>query len=253
MTASDGGWPPPNPTRELLTISGVDPERSTCLVEPGIVLDVLNERLRDTGLEYGPRPATHDHCTLGGMIGNNSCGATAQRAGKVVDNIVEMEVLLYDGTRMWVGQTSEEQYARIQRQGGREAEVYRQLRGLRDAYLEPLRTRYPKTPRRVSGYNLDSLLPEKNFHVAQALVGSEGTLVVVLRARLKLLPVVKAKTLVYIAYPDIASAADDVPRILPHRPIALEGIDDKLIHFERMKQLNPDAVAKLPPGGARSA
>jgi FAD/FMN-containing dehydrogenase len=101
----------------------VDPDRRTCLVEPGIVLDVLNDRLRATGLEFGPRPATHNHCTLGGMIGNNSWGATAQRTGKVVDNVVALEVLLYDGTRMWVGETSDEEFARIQAAGGRRAEM----------------------------------------------------------------------------------------------------------------------------------
>ena len=154
----------------------VDPDTRTCLVEPGIVLDVLNQQLSDTGLEYGPEPATHNHCTLGGMIGNNSCGATAQRTGKVVDNVVELEVLLYDGTRMWVGETSDDDYDRIVAGGGRPAEIYRQLRELRDRYLGEIRTRYPHIPRRVSGYNLDSLLPEKNFHVAQALVGTEGTL-----------------------------------------------------------------------------
>ncbi|WP_169943857.1 FAD-binding and (Fe-S)-binding domain-containing protein [Microbispora sp. H11081] len=225
----------------------VDTENRTCLVEPGIVLDQLNKRLRDVGLEYGPRPSTHDRCTLGGMIGNNSCGATAQRAGKVVDNIVEMEVLLYDGTRMWVGETSDEE---IQRQSGRKAEIYAQLRALRDEYMEEIRTRYPRIPRRVSGYNLDSLLPEKRFNVAQALVGSEGTLVVVLRARLKLIPVVKAQTMVYVAFPDIAAAGDAVPAILPHQPIALEGIDHKLIHFQQEKNLNPEALKRLPGGGA---
>ncbi|MGC1212386.1 MAG: FAD-binding and (Fe-S)-binding domain-containing protein [Micromonospora sp.] len=228
----------------------VDPQARTCLVEPGIVLDELNSALKPTGLEYGPRPATHNHCTLGGMLGNNSCGATAQRTGKVVDNIVELEVLLYDGTRMWVGETSDEQYAEIQRRGGRQAEIYRQLRALRDDYLGDIRTRYPKIPRRVSGYNLDSLLPEKNFHVAQALVGSEGTLVTILRARLKLVPVVKAQSLVFLAYPDIAAAGDDVPRVLEHQPIALEGIDDKLINFERRKHLHPQALHELPAGGA---
>ncbi|WP_422735744.1 FAD-binding and (Fe-S)-binding domain-containing protein [Micromonospora sp. WMMD729] len=228
----------------------VDERARTCLVEPGIVLDELNAQLAPTGLEYGPRPATHNHCTLGGMIGNNSCGATAQRAGKVVDNIVELEVLLYDGTRLWVGETSDEEYASIQRDGGRRAEIYRRLRALRDEYLADIRTRYPHIPRRVSGYNLDSLLPEKNFHVAQALVGSEGTLVTVLRARLKLVPRVKADTLVFLSYPDIASAGDDVPRILEHQPIALEGIDDKLISFERRKSLHPHALHELPEGGA---
>ncbi len=228
----------------------VDPHARTCLVEPGIVVDVLNEQLRQTGLEFGPRPATHTHCTLGGMIGNNSCGATAQRTGKVVDNVAELEVLLYDGTRMWVGPTSDEEYDRIQRAGGRRAEVYRHLRTLRDAYAEQIRARYPDIPRRVSGYNLDSLLPERGFHVAQSLVGSEGTLVTVLRARLKLLPIVPAHTLVLISYPDIAAAGDAVPAILPHQPTRLEGLDDKLIDFQRRKHLNPQALTLLPEGRA---
>ncbi|ASW57713.1 FAD-binding oxidoreductase [Plantactinospora sp. KBS50] len=227
----------------------VDAAARTCLVEPGIVLDSLNEQLAGTGLEFGPEPATHDHCTIGGMIGNNSCGATAQRTGKVVDNVVELEVLLYDGTRMWVGETSDERYAQIQRDGGRVAEVHRQLRAVRDEYLAELRTRYPDIPRRVSGYNLDSLLPEKGFHLAQALVGSESTLVTVLRARLKLVPVVKARSLVFLNYPDIAAAADAVPKILPHRPVALEGMDHKLLGFERRKALSPQALRNLPEAG----
>jgi FAD/FMN-containing dehydrogenase/Fe-S oxidoreductase len=228
----------------------VDADRRTCLVEPGIVLDLLNDQLRDTGLEYGPEPATHTHCTLGGMIGNNSCGATAQRTGKVVDNIAELEVLLYDGTRMWVGETPDDEYERIVKAGGRKAEIYRQLRVLRDDYLAQIRTRYPKIPRRVSGYNLDSLLPEKNFHVAQALVGTEGTCVTVLRARLKLVPIVPARSVAMLVYPDIATAADDVPRILPHHPIALEGVDRKLIEFQQRKHLNPEALKLLPEQGS---
>ncbi|PWR13959.1 FAD-binding oxidoreductase [Micromonospora sicca] len=228
----------------------VDREARTCLVEPGIVLDTLNDLLAPEGLEFGPRPSTHDHCTIGGMIGNNSCGSAAQRSGKVVDNVVDLEVLLYDGTRMWVGETTEERYADIQRRGGRPAEIHRQLRTLRDEYLAEIRTRYPDIPRRVSGYNLDSLLPEKNFQVARALIGSEGTLVTVLRARLRLLPVVRAKSLVFLSYPDIAAAGDDVPRILPYGPVALEGIDDKLINFEKRKHLHPEALHKLPERGA---
>ncbi|GAB1692898.1 FAD-binding and (Fe-S)-binding domain-containing protein [Krasilnikovia sp. M28-CT-15] len=228
----------------------VDADARTCLVEPGIVLDLLNDQLRPTGLEYGPEPATHNHCTLGGMIGNNSCGATAQRTGKVVDNIVELEVLLYDGTRMWVGETPDTEYEKIIAAGDRKADIYRQLRALRDRYLAQIRTRYPDIPRRVSGYNLDSLLPEKTFHIAQALVGTEGTCVTVLRARLALVPIVKARTLAFLAYPDIAAAADHVPRILEHTPIALEGIDRKLIEFQQRKHLNPDALRLLPEHGA---
>jgi len=228
----------------------VDTDSATCLVEPGIVLDRLNDQLREVSLEYGPEPATHNHCTLGGMIGNNSCGATAQRTGKVVDNIVELEILLYDGTRMWVGETSDVAYEQIIKAGGRKAEIYRQLRVLRDEYLAQIRTRYPNIPRRVSGYNLDSLLPEKNFHIAQALVGTEGTCVTVLRARLKLVPTIAARTLAFLSYPDIATAADDVPKILPHNPIALEGIDRKLIDFQQRKHLNPEALKLLPQQGA---
>jgi FAD/FMN-containing dehydrogenase/Fe-S oxidoreductase len=227
-----------------------DRDGRTCLVEPGIVLDTLNELLAPIGLEFGPRPSTHENCAIGGMIGNNSCGSTAQRSGKVVDNIAEMEVLLYDGTRMWVGETTDEQYAEIQRRGGRQAEIYRQLRTLRDEYLAEIRTRYPRMPRRVSGYNLDSLLPEKNFHVAQALVGSEGTLVTVLRARLKLVPVMPATSLVFLSYPDVAAAADDVPRVLRYEPVALEGIDDKLINFQTRKHMHPAALHELPERGA---
>ncbi|HKC27011.1 MAG TPA: FAD-binding and (Fe-S)-binding domain-containing protein, partial [Jatrophihabitans sp.] len=226
----------------------VDVENRTCLVEPGIVLDVLNKQLEQHGLRYGPEPATHPNCTLGGMIGNNSCGATAQRTGKVVDNIAELEVLLYDGTRFWCGPTSDDEYVAIEHRGDRQARVYRQLRALRDKYADAVRAGYPDIPRRVSGYNLDSLLPEHGFDVAGLLVGSESTLVTVLRARLKLVPVVKYRTLVVLGFENIAKAADAVPAILPHKPIALEGLDHRLLHDERIKHLNSAALEELPKG-----
>ncbi|HVU92106.1 MAG TPA: FAD-binding and (Fe-S)-binding domain-containing protein [Jatrophihabitans sp.] len=226
----------------------VDVENRTCIVEPGIVLDVLNAQLEKHGLRYGPEPATHPNCTLGGMIGNNSCGATAQRTGKVVDNIARLEVLLYDGTRFWCGETSDEQYAAIERRGDKQARVYRQLRELRDTYADQIRARFPQIPRRVSGYNLDSLLPEMNFDVAGLLVGSESTLVSVLRAELELVPVVKKRTLVVLGFPDIMKAADAVPAVLPHEPIALEGLDHRLIHDQQIKGLNADALGELPKG-----
>ncbi len=136
------------------------------------------------------------------MIGNNSCGATAQRTGKVVDNIARLEVLLYDGTRFWCGETDDDEYVAIERRGDRQARVYRQLRALRDEYADDIRAGFPDIPRRVSGYNLDSLLPEKNFDVAGLLVGSESTLVTVLQAELELVPVVKERSLVVLGLPD---------------------------------------------------
>ena len=229
----------------------VDVAQRSCVVEPGIVLDELNRRLTPYGLEFGPEPATHSRCTLGGMIGNNSCGATAQRTGKTVDNVAGLDVLLYDGTRMQVGVTDDAQYQDIVRTGGRRADVHRQLRDLRDRYAEEMRRRYPDIPRRVSGYNLDSLLPEHGFDVAGALVGSEGTCVVVLGARLRLVPVVPARALVLLGYTDVVAAARDVPAILEQQPIALEGFDVELVESLRRKQRHTDALRLLPdgPGG----
>ncbi len=226
----------------------VDVAARTCVVEPGIVLDVLNRRLAEHHLRYGPEPATHYNCTLGGMIGNNSCGATAQRTGKVVDNVERLEVLLYDGTRFWCGLTSDEEYAQIAAGTDRRAEVYRQLRALRDTYLGQIRTGYPHIPRRVSGYNLDSLLPENNFHVARALVGSEATLVTVLRAELSLVDVIDYRSLVVLGFDAIDLAADAVPAILPHEPTALEGFDGKMVDLEREKNVHSEALKMLPEG-----
>jgi FAD/FMN-containing dehydrogenase/Fe-S oxidoreductase len=231
-------------------LESVDPGARTCVVQPGIVLDELNRRLAPTGLRFGPEPATHANCTIGGMIGNNSCGATAQAYGKVVDNIARLEVQLYDGTRFWCGETSDEEYAEIERHGDLRASLYRRLRALRDTYADEIRARFPDIPRRVSGYNLDSLLPEHGFDVAGLLVGSESTLVTVVRAELELVPAVRERTLVVLGFPDIETAADAVPTILPYEPIALEGIDSRLLKDERIKHLNPKARAELPDGNA---
>src|SRR5689334_6516231 len=235
-------------SRHCHRLVSVDTDNRTCVVEPGIVLDVLNRQLEPHGLRYGPEPATHPNCTLGGMIGNNSCGATAQRTGKVVDNIARLEVLLYDGTRFWCGETPDEESARLAAAGDRTAEIYRQLRALRDTYADEIRARYPDIPRRVSGYNLDSLLPEHGFDIAGLLVGSESTLVTVLRAELELVPVVKRRSLVVLGYPGISDAADAIPDILPFEPIALEGLDHRLIHDQQIKGINPDALQELPEG-----
>jgi FAD/FMN-containing dehydrogenase/Fe-S oxidoreductase len=226
----------------------VDVESRTCVVEPGIVLDDLNSQLAEHGLRFGPEPATHMNCTLGGMIGNNSCGATAQRTGKVVDNIRRLDVLLYDGTRFEAARTDDETYRTIEARGDRRAHIYRSLRRLRDEHGDLIRKRYPDIPRRVSGYNLDSLLEEKEFDIGQLLVGSESTLVTVLRAELELVPVVAARTLVVLGYPDIFSAADAVPAIVEHDPIALEGVDHYLVHDEQLKGMNEQAMHELPDG-----
>jgi FAD/FMN-containing dehydrogenase/Fe-S oxidoreductase len=231
-------------------VVSVDAGARTCVVEPGIVLDELNTQLAGQGLMFGPRPATHDHCTLGGMIGNNSCGATAQAYGKTVDNVVALEVLTYAGERFWAGATSDGEYARIAAGGGPQGRLYEALRELAERHADMVRERYPQIPRRVSGYNLDSLLPENGFDVGRALVGSESTLVTILRAELRLVPVPAARSLVVLGYPGIAAAADAAPRIAAHQPEQLEGVDGRLITFERERRMNPEALQLLPEGDA---
>jgi FAD/FMN-containing dehydrogenase len=152
-------------------------------VQPGVVLDTLRTAAESHQLTFGPDPSTHSRCTLGGMIGNNSCGTHSLLAGKTVDNVESLRVLLYDGTELTVGATSEERARRDRRpRAAAAARIYAGLAGLRDRYASLIRARFPDIPRRVSGYNLDQLLPEHGFHVARALVGSEGTCAVVLEA-----------------------------------------------------------------------
>src|SRR5579863_6290328 len=228
----------------------LDPERRLARVEPGIVLDTLRRAAERHHLTYGPDPASHDRCTLGGMIGNNSCGVHALMAGKTVDNVEELEVLTYDGLRLRVGPTADDELARIVREGGRRGQIYAGLASLRDRFAALIRERYPDLPRRVSGYNLDQLLPENGFHVARALVGTEGTCATVLAATVRLVPSPPFRTLVVLGYADVFTAADHVPEILAWRPIGLEGMDDRLIGFMRAKRMHRESIARLPPGGA---
>ncbi|MEU3536972.1 FAD-linked oxidase C-terminal domain-containing protein [Streptomyces murinus] len=227
----------------------VDPERRTCVVEPGIVLDELNARLARHRLQFGPKPSTHSHCALGGMIGNNSCGASAQAYGKTADNVRRLEILTYDGQRAWVGPTPPAERTRIIAGGDRLAELYTGLDRIATDHLADIRRGYPKIPRRVSGYNLDSLLPENGFDVAKALVGSEGTLVTVLRAELDLVPVPPYRSLLVLGYDDICAAADDVPRLLEHcSPTQLEALDGRMAQLMREEGAYLDSLDILPEG-----
>jgi FAD/FMN-containing dehydrogenase/Fe-S oxidoreductase len=232
----------------------VDPVRRLARVQPGTILDDLRHAAEAHGLTFGPDPATHNHCTLGGMIGNNSCGVhsvMAQFAGtgpRTSDQVEWLEILTYDGTRMRVSETSEEACDAIVQEGGRRGAIYAQLRQLRDEHQQDLRDGMPHLPRRVSGYNLDALLPEHGFNVAHALVGSESTCVLVLEAMVRLIPVPKARCLVVLGYPTVYAAADHVPEIMRHRPIGCEGMDDKLVKDIESIGYESDVLKVLPEG-----
>ncbi|AFL87600.1 FAD/FMN-dependent dehydrogenase [Terriglobus roseus DSM 18391] len=235
-------------SKYLRNIVALDPVTQMARVEPGIVLDALRFEAEKHELTFAPDPATHSRCTLGGMIGNNSCGVHALMGGKTVDNIEALDILLYDGTRMRVGKTSEAELEAIIAAGGRKGQIYAGLKSLRDRYAVLVRERFPDIPRRVSGYNLDQLLPENGFNVARALVGTEGTCVTILEATCELKPSPQHRRLVVLGFADAFIAADHVPAVLEHKPIGLEGFDGLLVDFMLRKNLVVDDVRLLPAG-----
>lgn len=231
----------------------IDVERRLARVLPGVVLDDLRVQAERHGLTFGPDPATHGHCTLGGMIGNNACGVHAVLSEfygpgpRTEDNVEELEILTYDGQRMRVGRTSEEELDAIVAAGGRRGDIYGKLKSLRDRYADTIRKRFPDIPRRVSGYNLPALLPENGFNLAAALVGTEGTCATVLEATVKLVPHLGQRVLLLCGYPSVYEAGDHVPEIRELRPVGLEGIDNKLVEYAHKGHL-PTHEALLPPG-----
>jgi FAD/FMN-containing dehydrogenase/Fe-S oxidoreductase len=235
-------------SKYMANILEIDPERRIARVQPGVILDHLRAAAESHHLTFAPDPATHSRCTLGGMIGNNSCGVHSIMAGKTDDNIEALEVLTYDGQRLHVGATSDEDFARIVNEGGRRAQIYSGLKQLADRYGDQVRRQFPNIPRRVSGYNLNHLLPENGFHIARSLVGSEGTCATILEATCRLVQSPPARVLVVIGWPDVFICADHVPQIMEHGPIGLEGFDDIIVNANRRKGLNLDGLALLPEG-----
>jgi FAD/FMN-containing dehydrogenase/Fe-S oxidoreductase len=233
-------------TKYMNKILEINIEEGFARVQPGVVLDTLRNRAEKHLMTFAPDPSTHNRCTIGGMIGNNSCGTHSLLGGKTVDNVEELRILLYDGTQLTVGATGDQEFETKIRNGGRESEIYTKLRSIRDRYSSLIRARFPQIPRRVSGYNLDELLPERGFHVARALVGTEGTCAIVLEAKLKLIHSPQERTLVGIGYEDAFVAADHVPKILEFQPIGLEGFEGSIV--DGLKSKGAPHVDLLPEG-----
>ncbi|WP_246430453.1 FAD-binding and (Fe-S)-binding domain-containing protein [Streptomyces rectiverticillatus] len=219
-------------TRHMNAITAIDPEARTAVVQPGVVLDALRAAAGAYGLTFGPDPSTHGRCTLGGMIGNNACGAHSVAWGTTADNVHELDVLTYGGER-----------ARLSRgYDGLPPRLAAGLRGLAEGELALLRTGFPDLPRRISGYALDALLPERRADVARAFTGSEGTLGVLTEATVRLVEAPRARVLAVLGYADESAAADAAPLLLPHRPLTVEGMAADLV--------GPAAAAGLPRGAA---
>jgi FAD/FMN-containing dehydrogenase/Fe-S oxidoreductase len=221
-------------SRHLNQITGVDPDARTATVQPGVVLDQLQRAARRHGLRFGPDPSTHSRCTIGGMIGNNSCGAHAMAYGTTAANVVALDVLDGTGRRLRAGEG-------LDPVPGLDAFVASQV--------EPLGGEFGRFRRQVSGYSLEHLLASRSGNLARALTGSEGTCCVVLGATVSLVPVPAATALCVLGYPDMPSAADDAAGLAGQAVLALEGIDARLVDVVRRHRAN-DAVPALPEGSA---
>lgn len=217
-------------SKYLTRILELDPRAGYARVQMGVICDEVVDAAAKHDLTWGPQPSTHDHCCFGGMLANNAGGMHAQLSGIASQNTEEMDVLLYDGTRMTVGWMTDGDLEVAIARGGRVGQIYRDLKSLRERYGDEVRRRYPNIPRRVSGYNLNDLLPGEDgrFNIARLLVGSEGTLVTMLEAKVRLVYKKPKRVMVVLGFDDIVDAADEIPTFLPFEPTALEAIDDKL-------------------------
>lgn len=224
-------------SRHMNRIHGIDPESATAVVQPGVVLDDLQRAAAAHGLRFGPDPSTHSRCTVGGMIGNNACGSRALGYGRTADNVSGLDLVTGAGERLRTGP------------GGDvgTSPTLTALHGFVDSHLALLRTEFGRFSRQVSGYSLEHLLPENGFDVAKAFTGSEGTWGLIREATLKLVRTPAVSTLVVLGYPDMATAADAVPALLAHHPIALEGLDKRIVDVV-VGRKGPSAVPDLPAG-----
>lgn len=271
-------------SRHMNQVLSIDPESRTARVQPGVVLDDLRAAAGEYGLTFGPDPSTHNRCTLGGMIGNNACGSHSVAWGKTVDNVRSLEVLLPDGTRMTVGPTAPERLVELAEAEGRVGEVYRGLRDLTQRHGSAVRGSFPQLTRRVSGYNLDQLLPgaatdlvdtgapagpgdggdpagpvraedgqldnRGEINVARALVGSEGSCVTIVEAEVRLVEAPAARALAVLGFPDQFVAADNVLPLLELSPLTIESVDAAIVGIVRSRHPHNPVLEGLPEGRA---
>ncbi|MFH8384049.1 FAD-binding and (Fe-S)-binding domain-containing protein [Kitasatospora sp. NPDC018058] len=235
--------------RHLGSVLEIDPQARTARVQPGTVLDDLQRAARPYGLRFGPDPSTHSRCTIGGMIGNDSCGSHSLAWGRTADNVERLELLLADGTELTVGGrvTAAERTA-LRSAPGRVGQLHRELQEFTDRNLATIRQGMPQLPRRTSGYPLDALLPEHGHDLARALTGTEGTCALLLGATVRLVEEPPARALVVAGYPDEGAAADAVPALLPLGPLTAEGMAADLITALLAAGPRPPALDRLPAG-----
>lgn len=242
-------------SKYLTDIVDINPQRRLATAQTGVINEQLNKATGEYGLVFGPDPSSHSRCTLGGNLGNNSCGVHSIQSQfygpgpRTSDNTYALDIVTYDGARFTVGVDEEKDLDAIIAAGGRKGEIYAALRDLRDEYADDIRKGFPSVdelPRRVSGYNLDELLPEKGFNVARALVGTESTCAVALTATVMLTPAMTHRTVVVVHFDSLGEAGDMAPEMMEWKPIGLEAVDHLLVHDQELTGTNPAGRAALP-------
>ncbi|UWZ47986.1 FAD-binding protein [Dactylosporangium matsuzakiense] len=229
-------------SRHMDRVLGVDPATRTARVQAGAVHATLQAAAKPHGLRFGPDPSTHTRCTIGGMIGNNSCGSRTLGYGRTSDNVIGVDALTIDGERFATGR---DERGRPTLEGAKA--IADTLAAITQANLAVARTEFATFPRQVSGYAIEHLLPERGLDLTGLLVGSEGTLAVVTEATVRLVVDPAHRLLVVLGYPDFGTAGDIVPTILTFTPTACEGIDSRIVELVRSRR-GAAAVPPLPGG-----
>ncbi|HEX7927710.1 MAG TPA: FAD-linked oxidase C-terminal domain-containing protein [bacterium] len=207
----------------------VNREEGWAVVQPGVVQDQLNRHLAASGWGFGPDTSTSNRATIGGMTGNNSCGSRSIVYGKTIDHIQSIDALLSDGTPVTFGPLDDAGLAAKQKAPGLEGSIYRNILRIADAHRTDIMERYPKILRRVSGYNLDEIIKDPHPNFAKMLVGSEGTLAVFRKMRVKIIQLPKMKAVLVAQFEDMIKAVESDGLILTHKPSAMELVDNTII------------------------
>jgi FAD/FMN-containing dehydrogenase/Fe-S oxidoreductase len=217
-------------------ITELNTEEHWAWVQPGVVQDQLNAYLRPHGFLFGPDTSTSSRATIGGMIGNNSAGARSVIYGKTIDHVLEVKVVLSDGSTAHFQPVEKGLLEQKMRGQTLEAQVYREVTRLARDNREAIQERYPKILRRVSGYNLDEFLGDGPFNIAKMVVGSEGTLAAVVAAKVRIMPLPKATSVLAVHFDDMIAAMEATNAILPFAPSAVEMIDRQIIEAARVSK-----------------
>lgn len=240
-------------SRHMAAIHHIDAEQRTADIDAGVVLSVLTreaEKATAGALTFAPDPSSRNRATVGGSVGNDACGNHSVRYGRMSDHVLELDVVTSDGATLTLSEGGiRATHAGDAHSTTRALALEESLRELARSHMAAFRVELGRIPRQVSGYHLANLLPENKFDLARALVGSEGTCALVVRARMRLVDKAPSALLVCIGYDDVVEAARDIPTILTFSPAAVEGIDEAIVDTMRLRR-GPDSVMALPQGRA---